>query len=91
MDCVTSNSKLSAVGPWTARRTGLQKKLILSFMGVLALAMGTSCWLVISESRSALDSLVIQQTLEVSRTVSMASEIPLADNDVPELDASAGN
>lgn len=67
------------------RRSGLQQKLVASFMGILALAMGVTCWLVISESRGALDSLVAGQTLELVRTLGMSSQTPLATRDIARL------
>ncbi len=79
-----SSAKASDCAPFR-RRSGLQQKLVISFMGILALAMGVTCWLVISETRGALDSLVAEQTLEMVRTLGMSSQTPLATHDTAAL------
>lgn len=73
------------------RRSGLQQKLVASFMGTLAVAMGVTCWLAISESRHALDSLDSEQSLEIIRTLGMSSQTPLAARDIASLNRIARN
>src|ERR1700685_1203302 len=68
-----------------SHRAGLQGKLISSFMGMLAVALGVSCWVFNITSREVADSLVTEQALELSRTLGMASQTPLARGNVDEL------
>src|SRR5258707_993929 len=75
----------ASLAPPHRRRSGLQQKLVASFMGILALAMGMTCWLVISESRGALDSLVVEHSLEMIRTLGKSSQTPLAAHDMAGL------
>ena len=74
--------------PWYRRisgRTGLQGKLVLSFMFLLTVSLGSSCWLFLTESRIVLDRVMSDQARAVAQTLAMAGETPLARRDIPEL------
>src|SRR5688500_10963343 len=74
--------------PWYRRvsaRTGLQGKLVLSFMFLLTVTMGTALWMFLTESHLVLDRVMSEQSRAVSHTLAMASEAPLGRRDVPEL------
>ncbi|MCW2763687.1 MAG: putative two-component system sensor histidine kinase, partial [Marmoricola sp.] len=65
--------------------TGLQGKLVLCFVVLLAATLGVSCWLFITETRAAFDRLAGEQARQLSRTLAMASEPPLERGDAREL------
>jgi signal transduction histidine kinase len=67
-------------------RTGLQGKLVLSFMFLLTVSLGSSCWLFLTESRVVLDRVMSEQARAISHTLAMASETPLDRGDLGELD-----
>src|SRR5215217_2664335 len=74
--------------PWYRRisgRTGLQGKLVLSFMFLLTVSLGSSCWLFLSESHVVLNRVMGDQARAVAQTLAMAAEQPLASRDIPEL------
>src|SRR5678815_2223703 len=74
--------------PWYRRisgRTGLQGKLVLSFMFLLTISLGSSCWLFLSESHVVLNRVMSDQARAVAQTLAMAAEQPLAARDIPEL------
>lgn len=64
---------------------GLQGKLVLCFTFLLAVALAASCWQFISESREILSRTAAEQVNQLSRTLAMASEPPLARRDTAEL------
>jgi signal transduction histidine kinase len=74
--------------PWYRRisaRTGLQGKLVLGFMLLLTVSMGSALWLFLNESHGALDRASGEQSRVMSQTMAMASEAPLSRLDLPEL------
>jgi len=74
--------------PWYRRisgRTGLQGKLVLSFMFLLTVSLGSSCYLFLSESHLVLDRVMGDQARAVAQTLAMAGETPLVRRDIPEL------
>jgi signal transduction histidine kinase len=74
--------------PWYRRvsaRTGLQGKLVLSFMFLLTVSLGSSCWLFLTESHLVLDRIMSDQATAVAQTLAMAGETPMAERDIPEL------
>src|SRR5207247_8958168 len=84
----------SHVRPWERKppryrrisgRTGLQGKLVLSFMFLLTVSLGASGWLFLTESHMVLDRVVSDQARAVAQTLAMAGETPLARRDIPEL------
>src|SRR3954467_3971485 len=58
-------------------RTGLQGKLVLCFMFLLLAALGSSCWLFVSETNNVMDRMAGEQATELGRTLALASETPL--------------
>lgn len=74
--------------PWYRRisgKTGLQGKLVLSFMFLLTLTMGSALWLFLAEGHAGLDRVMSQQALAVAQALGMASEAPLARRDTADL------
>src|SRR5215218_11297544 len=72
--------------PWYRRisgRTGLQGKLVLSFMFLLTVSLGSSCWLFLTESHLVLDRVMSDQARAVAQTLAMAAEQPLVSRDRP--------
>src|SRR5215210_2716881 len=68
--------------PWYRRvsgRTGLQGKLVLSFMFLLTVSLGSSCWLFLTESHVVLDRIMSDQAVAVAQTLAMAGETPMAE------------
>jgi signal transduction histidine kinase len=75
--------------PWYRRlsaQMGLQGKLVLAFMWLLMLALGSSLWLYVSETRQVFWHVMGEHAIEVSHTLGMASERQLVSRDVPDLD-----
>jgi signal transduction histidine kinase len=75
--------------PWYRRlsaQMGLQGKLVLVFMWLLMMALGSSLWLYVSETRSVFWHVMGEHAIEVSHTLGMASEQQLVRRDVPDLD-----
>lgn len=70
---------------WLANRTDLEGKLILSFMGMLAIALGVTCHQFFSESRNALDAIADEHGTELSRTLAIASASDIRQHDVTAL------
>src|SRR4051794_31099484 len=78
--------------PWYRRisaRTGLQGKLVLGFMLLLTVSMGSALWLFLNENHIALDRASGEQSRVMSQTMAMASEAPLSRLDLPELNRMA--
>lgn len=74
--------------PWYRRisgKTGLQGKLVLSFMFLLTVTMGSALWLFLNEGHAVLDRVMAQQSLAVAQALGMASEAPLARRDAADL------
>jgi signal transduction histidine kinase len=70
---------------WLANHTDLEGKLILSFMGMLAISLGVSCHQFFSESRNALDAIADEHGTELSRTLAIASASDIRQHDVADL------
>jgi signal transduction histidine kinase len=74
--------------PWYRRisaKTGLQGKLVLSFMFLLTLSMASALWLFLNESHLVLGRVIGEQSRVMSQTLAMASETSLNRQDLPEL------
>ena len=74
--------------PWYRRisaHTGLQGKLVLSFMLLLTVSMASALWLFLNESHLVLDRVMAEQSRAVSQTLAMATEVPLSRRDVSDL------
>jgi len=73
-DAMTRAWKLRA--PWYRRltaRIGLQGKLTLSFLVLISLGMGSSCWMFVSGSQSRLNDIMGEQARQLSSTLALAS------------------
>jgi signal transduction histidine kinase len=55
-------------------------------MVLLTAALGASLWMFVSETTTALDAMADEQAAEVSRTLSMASRLPLEQRNSAELE-----
>lgn len=77
---------LSPGGARQSARIGIQGKLFLGFLVLLAFAMVGSYWLFISENRKVLSSVVGEYAVELSQAIAMASEPMLAEGDVASLE-----
>src|SRR4051794_38308942 len=66
-------------------RLGLQGKLISAFMLILSVALGSTCWLFVSQSNSRLEDIMGEQARQISSALALASKPSLAGNDASEL------
>ncbi len=66
-------------------RLGLQGKLISAFMLILSVALGSTCWLFVSQSNSRLEDIMGEQARQISSALAPASKPSLAANDATEL------
>ncbi len=77
---------IAAQPPWYRRvSAGLEGKLVLCFMVLLTAALGASLWMFVSETNQTLDAMADEQATEVSRTLAMASRLPLEQRNSAEL------
>jgi signal transduction histidine kinase len=78
------------VGPTDRRisktRLGLQGRLILSFLGLISAALGSSCWLFATQSSEQLSDMMGQQARMIAYTLSLASTPSLASGKRKQLD-----
>ena len=65
---------------------GLQGRLILSFLGLITAALGSSCWLFASESSEQLSDMIGQQARLIAYTLSLSSQPALEENKRKQLD-----
>src|SRR5215217_5467510 len=86
----------AAPKPWWARpvrlwrprvfmRLGLQGKLISAFMFILSIALGSTCWLFVSQSKERLEDIMGEQARQISYALALASKPSLESNDAAEL------
>jgi signal transduction histidine kinase len=76
--------------PWYRRasaRLGLQGKLLAAFFALLALALGASCWMFVSESRKQLDSVMGEHARQLASALAMASVDRVRNHQLDELRA----
>src|SRR6266704_3504688 len=66
-------------------RLGLQGKLISAFMLILSVALGSTCWLFVSQSNSRLEDIMGEQARQISSALALASKPSLESNEVGEL------
>jgi signal transduction histidine kinase len=66
-------------------RLGLQGKLISAFMLILSVALGSTCWLFVSQSNGRLEDIMGEQARQISSALALASKPSLAANDASEL------
>jgi signal transduction histidine kinase len=67
-------------------RLGLQGRLMLSFLGLITAALGSSCWLFANQSSEQLSEMIGQQARMIAYTLAMASEPSVAKKNKKELD-----
>ncbi len=66
-------------------RTGLESKLLLSFIGIVAMAVAMSCFLILQQQRATADSMVENRAMTLSRGLAAISPGVLERNDRTEL------
>src|SRR3954471_14953895 len=74
--------------PWFRRisaRTGLQGKLVLSFMFLLVVTLGASSLQFVSESRQMTEEVLGSKATTIASTVGIASEASLEHSDCAAL------
>src|SRR5262245_36196210 len=74
-------------------RFGLQGKLVLCFTGLLSLALGASCVIFLSQTKSCVQDIMGEQAQQLASTLAWSSEESLTRTDHGERDlaAFAGN
>lgn len=78
--------------PWYRRalaRVGLQGKLTICFMFLLAITIAGSCWLFVTRSRAALSGIMGEQTVQLSSTLALAARGSFAPGQVDQLNSMA--
>jgi signal transduction histidine kinase len=69
-----------------SRRTrGVQGNLILAFSGLLMVALATTSWLFVKNSRHALADVMGEQARQIAQTLAMGTADPYAAKDVGQL------
>lgn len=74
--------------PWhrgALMRIGLQGKVIFAFMFILSIALGSICWLFVSQSNQRLEDMMGEQARQISAALALASKTPLASNESHDL------
>jgi signal transduction histidine kinase len=66
-------------------RMGLQGKLVISFLVLLAGALGGSCWLLLHQSRAILDHICAEHAEQICWTAGLASRAPFERGSANEL------
>jgi signal transduction histidine kinase len=67
-------------------RMGLQGKLILTFMLMLTIALGSGCWLFATQSNERLTDIMGEQARQISYALALASKSPLESGHTEELE-----
>src|SRR5258708_429406 len=86
--CAGSSRTRERIVPWrwwVATRVGIQGKIVFSFTFLLIAALAATSLLFVDQMRTALHELTAQRAIEVSQTLALASELPLAQRNVEEL------
>src|SRR4051794_22594811 len=74
--------------PWRRRilmRIGLQGKLILAFSLVLSIALGSICWIFVSQSNRRLEDIMGEQARQISYALALASKPSLEAHETGDL------
>ncbi len=74
--------------PWhrgALMRVGLQGKVIFAFMFILSIALGSVCWLFVTQSNQRLEDMMGEQARQISAALALASKTPLASNESHDL------
>jgi signal transduction histidine kinase len=66
-------------------RIGLQGKVIFAFMFILSIALGSMCWLFVTQSNQRLEDMMGEQARQISAALALASKTPLASNESHDL------
>jgi signal transduction histidine kinase len=66
-------------------RLGIQGKLISAFMFILSIALGSTCWLFVSQSNNRLEDIMGEQARQISSALALASKPSLESNEASEL------
>src|SRR6266699_3324081 len=66
-------------------RLGIQGKLISAFMLILSIALGSTCWVFVSQSNSRLEDIMGEQARQITAALALASKPSLAANEAGEL------
>src|SRR6266700_6943709 len=66
-------------------RLGLQGKLISAFMLILSIALGSTCWLFVSQSNNRLEDIMGEQARQISSALALASKPSLESSEASEL------
>src|SRR2546430_7172655 len=66
-------------------RLGIKGKLISAFMLILSIALGSTCWLFVSQSNSRLEDIMGEQARQISSALALASKPSLESNEAAEL------
>src|SRR3954453_9446766 len=66
-------------------RLGLQGKLISAFMLILSVALGSTCWLFVSQSNDRLEDIMGEQAPKISAARALGGTPSRAANDAAEL------
>jgi signal transduction histidine kinase len=67
------------------QRIGLQGKLILAFMAMLTVALGSSCWLFVSQSSGRLSDIMGEQARQISYALALSSKSSVEEGNAREL------
>jgi len=65
-------------------RLGLQGKLISAFMLILSFALGSTCWLFVSQSNDRLEDIMGEQARQISYALALASKPSLEGKETGE-------
>jgi signal transduction histidine kinase len=71
--------------PTLLMRLGIQGKLISAFMFILSIALGSTCWLFVSQSKERLEDIMGEQARQISYALALASKPSLESNEASEL------
>jgi signal transduction histidine kinase len=66
-------------------RTGMESKLLLSFMGILAMAVGMACFLILQDHGQGMDAMNIDRATSLSQLLATASRTALQQSDREQL------
>jgi signal transduction histidine kinase len=74
--------------PWYRRfsaRLGLQGKMVLSFLAVLSMGLGVSCWMFATKSAEQLSDVMGEQVRQLSSALALSGEEDVRTHDLAEL------
>src|SRR3954462_2440958 len=71
--------------PTVLMRLGIQGKLISAFMFILSIALGSTFWLFVSQSKERLEDIMGEQARQISYALALASKPSLEARESAEL------